>query len=178
MSYSYFDLIHVNLWGPYVHETTKGYKFFLTNNDQFMAVWTYLWPTKQHATTQLIRFFAYVETQFHISVKSFRSDHGTEFVNHIFTAFFLNKWVVQQASCINTPAQNDRVERKHRQLLSMARSLKFHSGQTIKYWEECVLTASYIINIPSPVIDHQTPYYFLYGKLSYYSLLKVFGCLA
>lgn len=175
-----FDLIHVDLWGPYAHETTNGCRFFLTIvDDHSRAVWTYLLPTKQHAIGQLIRFFAYVENQFHTSIKTFRSDHGTEFVNHIFTSFLLDKGVLKQTSCVNTPAQNGRVERKHRQLLSIARSLRFQSGLPIRYWGECILTASYITNrLPSPVIDFKTPYDCLYGVSPDYSVLRVFGCLA
>ena len=174
-----FDLIHVDLWGPYRHETHTGCKYFLTIvDDHSRAVWTYLLPTKQHATAQLFRFFSYVQQQFGKSVKTFRSDHGTEFFNQTLVSYLLDKGICQQASCVNTPAQNGRVERKHRQILNIARSLRFHSGLPIKYWGECILTASYIINrLPSPILDYKTPFQCLYNDVPDYSLLKVFGCL-
>lgn len=73
-----FDLIHVDLWGPYFHETSHGCRFFLTIvDDHSRAIWTFLLATKQHVFTQLTHFCAYVENQFHTTVKAFRSDHGT-----------------------------------------------------------------------------------------------------
>ncbi|KAL8156075.1 hypothetical protein AgCh_001234 [Apium graveolens] len=66
-------------------------------------------------------------TKFSTPIKQFRSDHGTEFFNHFFTTFLGSKGVLQQASYVGTPALNGRVERKHRQLLSVARSLHFQS---------------------------------------------------
>lgn len=90
----------------------------------------------------------------------------------------LDKGITHQASCVNTPAQNGRVERKHRQLLSIARSLRFQSGLPIKFWGECILTVTYLINrLPTPVLNHKTPYECLYKSEPNYDFLKVFGCL-
>lgn len=75
-----FDLIHVDLWGPYFHETSQGCKFFLTIvDDHSRALWNFLLPSKQHVPRQLMHFISYVENHFHTTVKTFRSDHGTEF---------------------------------------------------------------------------------------------------
>lgn len=78
-----FDLIHVDLWGPYAHETIAGCRFFLTIvDDHSRAVWTYLLPTKQHVTSQLLRFFSFVENHFKTTIKSFRSDRNKIFQSH------------------------------------------------------------------------------------------------
>lgn len=141
-------------------------------------MWTYLIPTKQHVFLQLKQFFAYVETQFYTTVQQLRSDHGTEFHNASFQSYLLDKGVVQQSSCVGTPAQNGRVERKHRQLLAIARALCFQSGLPIKYWGECILASTYIINrLPTPVLEYKSPFECLYSNIPDYDLFRVFGCL-
>lgn len=42
-----FDLIHIDLWGPYHVATSHGCKYFLTIvDDHSRATWTFLLPTK------------------------------------------------------------------------------------------------------------------------------------
>lgn len=174
-----FDLVHIDVWGPYAHETYTGYKYFLTVVDDFSrAIWTFLLPSKLHVFSQIKFFCAYVSTRFKTSVKAFRTDHGSEFFNNAFMTFMLENGITHQSSCVNTPAPNGRVERKHRQLLAIARSLRFQSGLPIKFWGECILTATYIINrLPTPVLKFKTPFECLFNELPDYSSLKVFGCL-
>lgn len=174
-----FDLIHVDLWGPYAHETSTGCRYFLTIVDNHSrAIWTFLLPTKQHVGNQINCFLAYVQTHFKTSVKTFRCDHGIEFFNNHVVSLLQSKGISQQSSCVATPAQNGRVERKHRQLLSIARALRFQSGLPIKFWGECILVATHLINrIPTHVLHNKTPYECLYNKPPDYDMLKVFGCL-
>lgn len=75
---------------------------------------------------------------------------------------------------MDRPQQNTVVERKHHHLLNVARALYFQSQVPVKFWSECIRTATFLINsIPSPLLGNKTPY----NPVDYTSV-RVFGCLA
>lgn len=43
--------------------------------------------------------------------------------------------IVHQTSFVDTPEQNERVERRHRNLLEMARALKLQAGYSLNFGE-------------------------------------------
>lgn len=101
------------------------------------------------------------------------------FFNKDLTKLFQSYGIDHQSSCVETPQQNGRAERKHRHLLSVARALKFNSKVPIHLWGDCLLTATYIINkTPSKLLNNLSPYEILFHKPPLYDHMKVFGCLA
>ena len=57
-------------------------------------------------------------------MKNVRSDTGPEFnIPH----FYASKGILHQTSCVETPQQNARVERKHQHILNITRTLLFQS---------------------------------------------------
>jgi len=117
-----------------------------------------------------------VERQFEKGVKIVRSDNGIEFT--CLKSYFLEHGIIFQTSCIGTPQQNGRVERKHQHILNAARALRFQSSLPICFWGECVLAARYLINrTPSVLLKGKTPYEILYGTPPAYGHIKVIGSL-
>lgn len=73
-----FDLIHIDLWGPYRVHALNGAKYFLTIvDDHSRATWTFLLNKKLQVATNISNFLTMVETQFTKFVKTVRSDNGT-----------------------------------------------------------------------------------------------------
>jgi len=116
-----FDLIHMDLWGPFSQSSVHGHKYFLTIVDDFSHyTWIVLLKTKGDVHIHVQNFVSLIENQFHLSIKCIRSDNGPEFLQK---DFFASKGILHQTSCIYTPQQNGRVERKHQHILNVARAL-------------------------------------------------------
>ncbi|KAJ0909110.1 putative RNA-directed DNA polymerase [Helianthus annuus] len=173
------DIIHLDVWGPYKVTSRDGFKYFLTVVDDFTrTVWCYLLRNKMEVFENIESFYELLLTQFKVKVKTFRSDNGTEFVNNKMEVFCKTKGIIHQTSCAYTPQQNGVVERKHRHLLNLARSLLFQSGVPLNFWSDCVLTAVYLINrLPSSVLLGKSPYELMFGFKPSFAHLRVFGCL-
>lgn len=116
--------------------------------------------------------------QFHTTIKILRSENGTEFTNNELQEYIQSLGIIHQTSSPNTPQQNGNVERKHQNLLNVARALKFQSNLPNSFWGDFVLTATHIINLlPVKSLDFKTPFKMLYITPPIYSHLKCFGCL-
>ncbi|XP_075636697.1 uncharacterized protein LOC142608926 [Castanea sativa] len=171
-----FDLTHCDLWGLFSMSTIDNCKYFLTIvDDCSRCTWVYLLKHKSQTQLTLEQFCTMVETQFSKKIRAIWSDNGTGF---IMKDFFAKKWILHQLSCVETPQQNAVVERKHQHILNVARALMFQSNLPLHLWGHSILAAVYLINrIPTSALSHQTPFKILFGHVSSYSHLKVFGCL-
>ncbi|WZZ71964.1 hypothetical protein YC2023_083334 [Brassica napus] len=159
-----FELIHYDLWGPYRTTALCGSRYFLTIiDDHLRAVWLFLLPDKTLVSQQIKDFLTLIERQFSKKIKTLRSDNGTEFM--CLTRFFKEQGIIHENSCVHTPQQNGRAERKHRHILNVARALRFQANLPIELWGECVLAAGYLINrTPSSLLQNKTPYEKLHGQ--------------
>lgn len=131
--------------GPYRTLSSCGAAYFLTVVDDYSrAVWIYLMLDKSEVKGLLQNFFAMTKNQFGKSVKALRSDNGSEFM--AMSAYFREHEIEHQTSCVDTPQQNRRVERKHRNILNIARALLFQAKLPSSFWGQSVLTATHLIN--------------------------------
>lgn len=119
-----------------------------------------------------------VTTQFSLKVKIIRTDNALDFFKNECGSLFASFGILHQSSCPYTPQQNGLVERKHRHILEVARSLHFQSSIPLRVWGDCTLTAVYLISrTASPLINNKTPFEVLFNKYPSYDHLRVFGCL-
>ncbi|XP_019258459.1 PREDICTED: uncharacterized protein LOC109236707 [Nicotiana attenuata] len=82
-------------------------------------------------------------------------NNGTEFFNNQVTGLLQEHGIVHQSTCVYTPQQNGRVERRHRFILDMARALR----------------------LPTIVLNGVSPFERLFHKSPSLNHLRVFGSL-
>ncbi|XP_070007880.1 uncharacterized protein [Nicotiana sylvestris] len=71
--------------------------------------------------------------------------------------------IAHQTFCVYTPQQNGEVERKHKTILEMARSIRFQAVVPLKFWDECINTVVYLVNrIPFRTIHNKSPFEMLH----------------
>ncbi|KAK2375797.1 putative mitochondrial protein [Trifolium repens] len=173
----FFDLIHFDIWGPISIKSVHHHSYFLTAVDDYSRyTWIILMKTKSEARQHVQNFIIFAETQHNCSVNSIRTDNGPEF---IMPTYYASKGILHQSSCVETPQQNGRVERKHQQILNIGRALLIQSNLPKSFWSYAVSHAIYIMNrVPTPVLKNKSPYLLLYQVEPDMSSLKVFGSLA
>ena len=92
--------------------------------------------------------------------------------------FYDDTGIVHQTTCVETPQQNDIVERKYHHLLNVTRSLLFQSNLPTVFWSYALIHSTILINcMPSPFLNNRTPYEKLHGRIYDIESLRVFGCL-
>lgn len=85
MSAGAFDLIHCDVWETYNVPTHAGHRYFLTLVDDCTRfTWLYLMKHKYDVSFIIPKFFSLIETQFHKTIKKFRSDnaHELQFIDY------------------------------------------------------------------------------------------------
>ena len=169
-------MIYVDIWGPSSISSIHGHKYFLTIVDDYSR-YTWIFPLKQNSEVVKVleNFVVFVQTEFETTIKLIRSDNVTEF---FMTNFFVNKGIIHQTSCVNTPQQNGIVERKHGHLLNVTRALMIQSHLSKIYWSYFVIHIAYIINIfLTPVLNYSSPHEMFYKTEVDFTGLKLFGSL-
>lgn len=174
-----FQLLHVDLWGPYRIPTHNGLTQFVTIVDDFTrSTWTHFIKFKSDVVLVVQKFVQYVETKFNAKVLCVRSDNAKELTEGPMKQYYDSKGIFHETSCSNTPQQNGVVERKHRHLLETARALFFQAKLPPKFWGESILCATFLLNrTPLKPLHFRTPYEVLHKHKPDLSLLKPFGCL-
>ncbi|KAF8692258.1 hypothetical protein HU200_039863 [Digitaria exilis] len=139
------------------------------------------WPSRPRSKSEtfptLLHFFAWVSTQFGLTIKAVQCDNGREFDNNTSRAFFLSQGVQLRMSCPYTSAQNGKAERMIRTTNDVLRTLLLQASLPARFWAEALHTATYLLNrLPSSACPAPTPHHALFGTPPRYDHLRVFGC--
>ncbi|XP_066344097.1 uncharacterized protein [Miscanthus floridulus] len=114
--------------------------------------------------TTLLHFFAWVSTQFGLTIKAVQCDNGREFDNGTSRAFFLSHGVQLRMSCPYTSSQNGKAERMIRTTNDTMRTLLLQASLPARFWAESLHTSTYLLNrLPSAACPAPTPHHALFG---------------
>ncbi|WVZ96618.1 hypothetical protein U9M48_042233 [Paspalum notatum var. saurae] len=172
-----FDLIHCDLWTSPL-PSIFGYKYYLVVLDDFSHYsWTFPLRSTSEAFSTISHLFAWVFTQFGLTIKAVQCDNGRESDNNASRSFFLSRGVQLRMSCPYTSPQNGKAERMIRTTNDVMRTLLFQASLPARFWAESLHTATYLLNrLPSTASPAPTPHHALFGTPSRYDHLRVFGC--
>jgi hypothetical protein len=172
------QLIHTDVWTSPV-QSVSGCKFHVIFVDDFSRfTWIYPLYHKSEVFEKFVKFKLLVENQFSTKIKQMQSDGGGEYNSLHFQSFLTKHGIIHRKTCPYTSPQNGVAERKLRHILEMGLTLLAHSHLSNKYWPDAFNTAVYIINrLPTPILEHVSPYFKVYNRDPDYQAFRVFGCL-
>ncbi|KAI3794690.1 hypothetical protein L1987_37323 [Smallanthus sonchifolius] len=134
--------------------------------------------SKKDETPEILKtYLLQIENLFNLSVKTIRSDHGTEFKNATLDSFCESKGISRQFSVPRTPQQNGVAERTNRTLIEAARTLIVDSKLSLTFWAEAVNTACFVQNrVLITKSCNKTPYEIMYKRKPVIDFFRKFGC--
>lgn len=81
-------------------------------------------------------------------------------------------------SCVESPQQNGRVERKHQHIRNVGKALLYQFKLPASYWSYALMHATFIINkVTSPNLHNKSTYQLLHNKIPDIKSFKFFGSL-
>uniref|UniRef100_A0AAV1V9M7 Integrase catalytic domain-containing protein n=1 Tax=Peronospora matthiolae TaxID=2874970 RepID=A0AAV1V9M7_9STRA len=120
-----------------------------------------------------------IQTQFGTKIKFVRHDGAHEFATNSIKTFYEDHGIEQQVTVPYAHQTNGTAERAIRTIVTIGRSLLHHAKLEKCFWAEAAMTAIYIKNrLPSPKIDHKTPFEIVYKSKPSVKHMRVFGCRA
>ncbi|KAJ9562067.1 hypothetical protein OSB04_007227 [Centaurea solstitialis] len=171
-------LLHMDLFGPVNIQPMGGKRFTLVIVDEYSRyTWVFFLRAKSETPQVIISFILRMEKYNQITVRSIRSDHGTELKNSVLDEFLVIKGISQNFSSVRTPQQNGAAERTNCTLIEAARSMLIEAHLLIQFWAEAVNTACYTQN-RSMIVKRfkKTAYELIRGRKPNIEYFHIFGC--
>ena len=142
--------------------------------------WVYLLCDLSEVVTTITHFITKVVTQYSTMPKILRTDNALEFLQISLRTFCADHGIIHQTTCPHTSQQNNILERKHRQILDITRTLLIEMHVPYYLWSDALMTVTYLQNrLPSAPFGGAIPLHRLLPTSSLLSLPpRVFGCIA
>ena len=174
------DVIHSDVMGPISITSWTGKRYILTFIDEFSRKsWIFLLEDKKEVPRITINFFTYLKVQFKHDIKSFHTDHGTEYENRKILNYCKKHGIVKTYSPPHSPQNNGLAERFNYTIANCARTLLRWAKMSLEFWDYAMNYANTLYNItPHKGIKNQIPNEIFYKKKVELKYLKVFGCIA
>ncbi|GJT31519.1 retrovirus-related pol polyprotein from transposon TNT 1-94 [Tanacetum coccineum] len=114
-------LLHMDLCGLMRVESINGKKYILVIVDDYSRfTWVKFLRSKDEAPDAIIKCIKNILVRLNATVRNFRTDNGTKFVNQTIREFYENVGISHQTSAARTLKQNAIVERRNWTLVEAA----------------------------------------------------------
>ena len=173
------ELVHSDVCGPQRTLSLNESRYFVLFIDDYSRfTHVYFMKHKSEVVEVFWKFKAMVEKQSGCSIKTLRTDNGTEYTSEKFEAFCTQEGINHQLTVVYSPQQNGVSERKNRTVMEMARCMLFEKNLPKKFWAEAVNTAVYLQNRTiTKSVKGMTPFEAWYGSKPSLDHIRIFGCI-
>lgn len=174
------QLVHSDIAGPFQENGLDDSRYFIIFVDDYSRfVWVYPVQKKNAIYNVFEEFIISAENLCGFSVKTLRSDNGSEYLSNEFKLICQRYRIAQQCTVVYTPQQNGVSERYIQTIVTMCRSMLTHFDLPKSYWSYAVRYAAWIKNrLQHPRIKHTTPHETFTKIKPSLSFAKTFGCAA
>ena len=149
------DLVHTDLWGPFLVESLSGSWYYITFIDDYSRkVWVYFLKNKSDVLDTFKRWKAMVEIETGLRLKCLWSDNCGEYIDKGFKEYCVANGIRMEKIIPRTPHQNGIAECMNRTINKHARSMRLHSGLLKAFWADIVNIAIYLINCDPSVTNY------------------------
>jgi IS30 family transposase len=152
----HLELVFSDLWEA-APDSVGRKKYYVSFIDVFSKfTWVYLLQFKSEVFQKFTEFQTMVQRLFNTKLIAIQTDGGGEYQK--MNSFLAQKGIIHYLSCPHEHKQNSPAERKHRHIIEVALALLAQASMPLKFWDETVTTATYLINhTPSKVLNFSSP---------------------
>ncbi|KAK6796212.1 hypothetical protein RDI58_003913 [Solanum bulbocastanum] len=98
-SESIFSLVHSDIWGPSRVSSTLGFHYFVSFIEDYLrCTWVFLMKDRSELFSIFKSFFAEIQNQFGVSIRTFHSDNALEYLSSQFQEFMSHQGIIHQTS--------------------------------------------------------------------------------
>ena len=169
------EYVYTDVWMSLITsvDNFKYYVIFLDHYTRF--TWLFPLKLKSQVHAVFIALKSLVENRFSEKIKTLYSDNGGEFI--ALRQYLQTHGISHLTSPPHTPEHNGIAERKHRHIVETGLTLLSQASMPPSYWSYAFSAAVYLINrMPTPILNHISPYVKLFQQTPNYHKLRVFGC--
>ncbi|KAG4037401.1 hypothetical protein PC123_g27034 [Phytophthora cactorum] len=179
--YDTFELLHFDICGPMEENSLGGSKYLLLIVDEASGCMKGFCLRAKSESEDCIKtiktYIMKVQTPFDKKVKFVRHDGTREFATNSLKAFYEDEGIEQQTTVPYAHQTNGTAERAIRTIVTIGCSMLHHAKLDKCFWAEAAMTAIYVKNrLPSPKIEHKTPFEIVYKSKPSVKHMRVFGC--
>nr|GEY22408.1 integrase, catalytic region, zinc finger, CCHC-type, peptidase aspartic, catalytic [Tanacetum cinerariifolium] len=171
--------LHMDLYRPMRTKSINKKKYvFVIVDDYTRFGWVRFLRTKDETPEVFLKFLKNTQRALNATVRTVRTDNGTELVNKTLTDLFESVGIIHQTSVPRSPQQNGVVKRRNRTLIEVAHTMLIFAKAPLFLWAKAVATACYTLNRSLIHTLHGKTYYeLLKGKKPDLKYFRVFGSL-